>query len=110
MEEWLRSPSTQKDIRLQLQARAKHLFARLAVDGTRAGSKLIKKVKVPGNLWEARIDHPTGAYRIFGAPAPSGRLVFVCVAMKQRTSFTTREYRQFEGRVRNYLASLGDGC
>lgn len=111
MGQWLANPSLQPDVSAQLKARVYHLFSRLDADGTRAGPKLIKKVNVPGNLWEARINHPTGAYRLFGMPASGGRLVLVKLVVKKRNSLTSREYKQLEADVRAYVEALGDdGC
>ncbi|MDP2350449.1 MAG: type II toxin-antitoxin system RelE/ParE family toxin [Chloroflexota bacterium] len=108
---WLAYPSPQPDVSLQLKAKAMHLMRRLEADGTRAGVRLIKKVKIPGNLWEARIDHPTGAYRLFGMPASGSRLVLVRVVVKKRDSLPSKEDKQLEAEVRAFVESLGgDGC
>ena len=63
---------------------------------------------IHGALWEARVTHPTGSYRMFFGVGPGRMVAVACGDVKKSERFPPRVYNWAEREVVAYLALLAD--
>jgi hypothetical protein len=68
-------------VRRQIVVRIKQIFDRLQESGPAIGMPYVRKLR--RNLWEARGDHPSGAYRMFFGVGPGRLLAFACARISR---------------------------
>jgi hypothetical protein len=88
--------------RLQKLAALARLYGKEANDP-------VKKLQGFRELWEARVRHPTGAYRLFFTFASVGGPEVIAVgdhAVKKGRSLSRRQLQAAERRVDRYVAAL----
>jgi hypothetical protein len=109
--DWLTRPHPQPDVALQIQVRVQNVFRKLELAGPLAGAKVVWKVRGESGLWEARVNHGTGAYRFFLTFISGRRVAIGCWKVKKSRSFKAAEYREAARKVAEYVESLGlDEC
>jgi len=102
---WLQSCHPTKAERDKIIARFRFVFGLLREFGPPIGRPHVDRIGDYENLWEAIVDHRTGAYRAFFGLAKDGAVVVVAFgAVKKRQRFPPDVYRQAEQRVREAVA------
>jgi hypothetical protein len=74
-------------VRETVRARFGHIFDLLELHGLAVGRPKVAHLHGRENLWEARVQHTTGAYRLFFGIARGGIAVFACGRSKKSTRF-----------------------
>ena len=94
------------EVRNQIQRRFSRILDKLEEHGpAMVGDGVGKFV---GNVWEIRVNHPTGAHRMFFGTGPDGLIAVACGAVKKRGAFPPTAKRVFVQRVQDYLRYLED--
>ena len=91
-------------VRDRVQTHFGRTVALLEQHGTYLGFPYVRHVR--GQLWEIRIDDPTGAYRLFFGIAPGRILAVACGRTKKADRFPPAVYDWAERTVRTYVAAL----
>jgi phage-related protein len=95
-----------RDPRIRGQIQRKFWFIKglLEQSGTLLDGEYIDKFV--DEVWEIRIDHATGAYRMFFATGLGKVLAVACGGKKKRDDFTPNQKKEFVRRCRAYVAEL----
>lgn len=91
-------------IRGQIQRRFEFVVRLLEQSGTLLGGDYIDHFV--DEVWEIRIDHQTGAYRMLFATGFGNVLAVGCGAMKKRNGFTPKQKKDFVRRCRAWVDEL----
>ena len=98
---WLETCHPQPSERAAVVARFRFVFALLREFGPAIGHPHVDRIAGYDNLWEARVQHRTGAYRAFFGLSGTGAVILVATgASKKRDRFPPAVYRRAAQRVR----------
>ena len=98
---WLETCLPQPSERAAVVARFRFVFSLLREFGPAIGHPHVDRLTGYENLWEARVQHRTGAYRAFFGLSGTGAVILVATgASKKRDRFPSAVYRRAEQRVR----------
>jgi phage-related protein len=91
-------------VRGQIQRKFAFIAGLLEQSGTLLDGEYIDKFV--DEVWEIRIDHSTGAYRMFFATGMGNVLAVACGGMKKRNDFTPSQKKEFVRRCRAYIDEI----
>lgn len=104
---WLETCHPEKRHREAVLRKFLFIFALLREGGPGVGEPHARRVRGYDNLWEARANHTTGAYRAFFGVAPTGAVIVVaCGAAKKADRFRPEVYREAARRVHQAVSAL----
>ena len=90
---------------MQVSTRFSRIFDLLEANGTAIGMPRVRKIGGYANLWEMRVRHPTGAYRLFFGV--KGSAIGVAMgAWKNDDDFAPVVYRRANEAVESLLQTL----
>lgn len=100
--EFLYECHPQKDVRDRIKSRFIRIIDAMEAAGTYVGMPMVRHIR--NGLWEARVDDPTGAYRLFFGIAPRGIIAIACGDVKKSDKFPKSVFDWAENEV-NALVS-----
>lgn len=103
-QDWLQECHREPAVRQQVIQHFARIFDLLEKHGTWIGMPYVRKVR--GELWEARVNHPTGAYRVFFGLVPGGAIAVACGSAKKSDRFPPSLYDWAEQKVAAYVARI----
>lgn len=111
--DWLADEShPQQEVRERVMMDFVRIFDMLEVSGPLIGKKLAKRIQGADNLWEARVNDPTGAYRVFFGygNVVAGRRTIAAAHpyRKTETKMPARVRDTARKRVQAYLEEIDD--
>ena len=101
---WLEKCHPQSDVQRQIQRHFERTFDLLEEYGPKIGPPYVRKIR--GFLWEIRVNHNTGAYRLFCGIASDGTIAVACGNVKKSDHFPPSIYEWAENKVKKYLTLL----
>lgn len=102
--EYLGDCHPQSDVHEEIVVRFQQIFRRLQAFGPGIGMPHVRKIR--SRLWEARVDHRTGAYRMFFGCGSNRTLAFACGKTKKSRRFPPDVYDWAENQVAQHLGRL----
>jgi phage-related protein len=102
--DWLEAPHQDKRAARQIRAGFRRAFNLLEQYGTYIGMPYVRKIHGYADLWEIRVSHETGAYRMFFYV--HGRAIAVgALAHKTTDDFPASVYKSADASVREFVES-----
>lgn len=110
--DWLADEShPQQEVRTRVMSDFVRIFDMLEVSGQWISRRLAKRIQGVENLWEARVNDPTGAYRAFYGYGRASDRTVIAVAYpfrKTENQLPLRVRDTASKRVRAYLEEIDD--
>jgi len=104
---WLVTCHTDHTAVEQVSLRFERIFGLLERNGTAIGMPFVRKIHGYQNLWEMRVRHSTGAYRLFFGV--KGNVIAVAIgAWKNDEKFPPAVYNRARDQVDAFMETLQD--
>lgn len=98
--DYLATCHSERRVRERVHAHFARVIALLERHGTYIGFPYVRHLR--GEMWEIRVDDPTGAYRLFFGIAPDRILAVACGRTKKADKFSPAAYDWAERMVLAY--------